>query len=27
LLPEKKEPCGLMFSSRLGLEYLAKYHW
>ena len=27
LLPEEKEPCNLMFSSRLGLEYLAKYHW
>ena len=27
LLPEEKEPCSLMFSSRLGLEYLAKYHW
>jgi hypothetical protein len=27
LLPEKKEACGLMFSSRLGLEYLVKYHW
>ena len=27
LLPEEKEPCDLMFSSRLGLEYLVKYHW
>lgn len=27
LLPKEKEPCSLMFSSRLGLEYLAKYHW
>ena len=27
LLLEEKEPCNLMFSSRLGLEYLVKYHW
>ena len=27
LLPKEKEPCSLMFSSRLGLEYLVKYHW
>ncbi|MBD2152323.1 hypothetical protein H6F44_19700 [Pseudanabaena sp. FACHB-1277] len=27
LLPKEKESCNLMFSSRLGLEYLVKYHW
>lgn len=27
LLPGEQEPCALMFSSRLGLEYLVKQHW
>ncbi|MFB2934450.1 hypothetical protein ACE1B6_04165 [Aerosakkonemataceae cyanobacterium BLCC-F154] len=27
LLPGEQEPCSLMFSSRLGLEYLVQYHW
>lgn len=27
LLPGEREPCSLMFSSRLGLEYLIQYHW
>ena len=27
LLPGEQEPCTLMFSSRLGLEYLVQYHW
>ncbi|MEB3277348.1 MAG: hypothetical protein VKK42_00295 [Lyngbya sp.] len=26
-LPGEAEPCSLMFSSRLGLEYLVQYHW
>ncbi|MEA5541854.1 hypothetical protein VB834_22745 [Limnoraphis robusta Tam1] len=26
-LPGEQEPCALMFSSRLGLEYLVQYHW
>ncbi|MEG4571993.1 hypothetical protein QUA56_04590 [Microcoleus sp. N3A4] len=27
LLPGEQEPCALMFSSRLGLEYLVQQHW
>ena len=27
LLPGEQESCTLMFSSRLGLEYLVQYHW
>lgn len=27
VLPGETEPCSLMFSSRLGLEYLVQYHW
>ncbi|MBW4593241.1 MAG: hypothetical protein KME46_10020 [Brasilonema angustatum HA4187-MV1] len=27
LLPGEQEPCSVMFSSRLGLEYLVQYHW
>ncbi|MEG4810819.1 hypothetical protein QUA82_24120 [Microcoleus sp. F8-D3] len=27
LLPGEQEPCALMFSSRLGLEYLVQHHW
>ncbi len=27
LLPREKEPRTLMYSSRLGLEYLVKHHW
>lgn len=27
LLPGEQEPCSLMFSSRLGLEYLVQHHW
>ena len=27
VLPGEQEPCALMFSSRLGLEYLVQHHW
>ncbi len=27
LLPGEQGPCSLMFSSRLGLEYLVQHHW